>query len=292
MEIKSIPQIINEIQESLDQNDYESAYDIAKDNVDLNKEYLEGEYVFKNLLEELLFQVLIQGEIKKKIPLILDYSTLYSNYGEILLHFDKIEDGKKSFALSKNYNPINIKANFGLAEIAKMESNIEEFYKLSIESFKIAYYPKDLAKSFRNLSFYFLRIAEDESSKDNLEENLRLAISLKKISQDFDEDSDLAMHELNEINEKINKFDKELVESIENMDLNDCKSFLKSKGLPYEAGIEIITICKNLGFQLDEAKKVVPALFYFNIAYDLTKDEDIKLVIDDLNEKVERKLNE
>ena len=54
----------------------------------------------------------------------------------------------------------------------------------------------------------------------------------------------------------------------------------------------MITICKNLGFQLDEDKKVVPALFYFNIAYDLTKDSSIKDVIEDLNQKVERKLNE
>ena len=67
---------------------------------------------------------------------------------------------------------------------------------------------------------------------------------------------------------------------------------LHTKGLPFGPSIEVITICKNLGFQLDEDKKVVPALFYFNIAYDLTHDPAIKDVIDDLNQKVERRLNE
>ena len=43
---------------------------------------------------------------------------------------------------------------------------------------------------------------------------------------------------------------------------------------------------------MDEAKKVVPALFYFNIAYDLSKDPAIKETIDILNEKIERKENE
>ena len=62
--------------------------------------------------------------------------------------------------------------------------------------------------------------------------------------------------------------------------------------MPYGPSVEVITICKNLGFQLDEDKKVVPALFYFNIAYDLTHDSAIKDVIDDLNQKVEKKLNE
>ena len=74
--------------------------------------------------------------------------------------------------------------------------------------------------------------------------------------------------------------------------IEEIKDYLKSNGLPYGPSIEVITICKNLGFQLDEDKKVVPALFYFNIAYDLTGDPAIKDVIDDLNAKVERKLNE
>ena len=291
MEIKSIPETIREMQEALDKKDYQTAYEIGKNNVDLNKEHMDGEYVFKNLLEELLFQILINGEIKKKIPMILDYSTLYSNYGETLIILDKINDAKKSFNLSKTYNPINVKANFGLSEIAKKEKDFDEFYKLTLESFKIAYSPDDLAKSFRNLSYYFLKIAEGSKEK-NLEENLKLAIYLKKVSEEYDNESDLAKEELEKIKESINKFNKERVESFENTDLDECKEFLKSKGLPFEAGIEIITICKNLGFQLDEAKKVVPALYYFNIAYDLTKDEDIKLVIDDLNEKVDRRLNE
>ena len=74
--------------------------------------------------------------------------------------------------------------------------------------------------------------------------------------------------------------------------IEEIKDYLKSKGLPYGPSIEVITICKNLGFQLDEDKKVVPALFYFNIAYDLTKDPAIKDVVDDLNAKVERRQNE
>ena len=57
---------------------YDEAIEFAKENINLNKEYSEGEYVFKNLLEELLFQITINNEIKKKYPLILDYSSLFS----------------------------------------------------------------------------------------------------------------------------------------------------------------------------------------------------------------------
>lgn len=293
MIIKPITETIKEIQEAIDQNDYKTAYQTVKENVDLNKEHIEGEYVFKNLLEELLFQILIKKEIRNKIPLILDYSTLYSNCGEVFLYRNDIDDAKKSFRLSYEYNPINIKAKFGLGEIAKREGNIEEFYKLTMESFKIAYYPEDLSKSFRNLSYYFLKIAdENQDNEEKIKENLKIAICLKNISEDYDDRSNLAEEELTEINSRISKLNEKLPEAIKISTTEECRQFLKSKGLPYEAGIEVITICKNLGFQLDEAKKVVPALYYFNIAYDLTKDENIKSVIDDLNKKVERRLNE
>ena len=293
MIIKPITEIIKEIQEAIDKNDYETAYQTIKESVDLNKEHIEGEYVFKNLLEELLFQILIKKEVTKKIPLILDYSTLYSNCGDVFLYRNDMDNAKKNFHLSYEYNPINIKANFGLGEIAKREGNIEEFYKLTMESFKIAYHPEDLSKSFINLSYYFLKIAdENQDNEDKIKENLKIAIFLKNISKAYGDESELAKEELSKIDSIISDLNKKLSEAIKINSINECKQFLKAKGLPYEAGIEVITICKNLGFQLDEAKKVVPALYYFNIAYDLTKDENIKSVIDDLNEKVERRLNE
>ena len=117
MEIKSIPEIIKEMDSLVNEEKYDEAYQFAKANISLNKEYLEGEYIFKNLLEELLFQITINNEIKRKYPLILDYSTLYSNYGNVLLHFNEYEDALKSFKLSYNFNPVNVKAIFGLFHI-------------------------------------------------------------------------------------------------------------------------------------------------------------------------------
>ena len=65
MEIKPIPEIIKEIDILTKEEKYDEAYEYAKENVSLNKEYNEGEYVFKNLLEELLFQVGLQLENMK-----------------------------------------------------------------------------------------------------------------------------------------------------------------------------------------------------------------------------------
>ena len=101
MEIKSIPEIIKEMDSLVKEEKYDEAFQFAKENINLNKEYAEGEYVFKNLLEEILFQITINNEIKRKYPLILDYSTLYSNYGNVLLHFNEYEDALKSFRLEE-----------------------------------------------------------------------------------------------------------------------------------------------------------------------------------------------
>lgn len=281
MEIKSIPEIIKEMDSLVNEERYEEAYSFAKENINLNKEHIEGEYVFKNLLEELLFQITTKKEIKRKYPIILDYSTLYSNYGNVLLHFNEYETALKSFKLSYSYNPVNVKSIFGLCEIFMHNNDWDEYYGLAIQSFKYSYSLEDLSKSFRYLSFYYLN--EYHESKDT--ENLKLAIYLKGLSEDYFEYSDLNQTGFDELNE-------DLLDEFDDVSIDDMKAYLKSKGLPYGPGIEVVTICKNLGFQLDEDKKVVPALFYFNIAYDLTKDPAIKDVIDALNGKVERKLNE
>ncbi len=277
MEIKSIPEIIKEIDSLSKEEKYDDALQFGKENVNLNKEYVEGEYVFKNLLEELLFQITINDEIKRKYPLMLDYSTLYSNYGNVLLHFNDYENALKSFKLSYNYNPVNVKAIFGLCEIHKQNNDWNEYYNLTIQSFKYAYSLEDLSKSFENLSLYYL----NEYKESNDEENLKLAIYLNKLSEHYNENNANHLDSLDE--SALNEY---------NEPVDDIKEYLKSKGLPYGPSVEVITICKNLGFQLDEDKKVVPALFYFNIAHDLTKDPAIKDVIDDLNTKVERRLNE
>lgn len=278
MEIKSIPEIIKEMDYLVKEEKYDDAYQFAKENISLNKEYVEGEYIFKNLLEELLFQITIKKEIKRKYPLMLDYSTLYSNYGNVLLHFKEYENALKSFKLSYNYNPVNVKAIFGLCEVYKNEGKLDEYYNLTNQSFKYDYYLEDLSESFEKLSHYYLN--EYHASKE--EENLKLAIYLMRLAEDYDDSND---------NKTAIEFDDDALKQY-GQSIEEIKDYLKSKGLPYGPSIEVITICKNLGFQLDEDKKVVPALFYFNIAYDLTGDPAIKDVIDDLNAKVERRQNE
>ena len=295
MEIKSIPEIIKEMNYLVKEEKYDEAYQFAKENINLNKDYVEGEYIFKNLLEELLFQITIKKEIKRKYPLMLDYSTLYSNYGDVLLHFNEYENALKSFKLSYNYNPVNVKAIFGLCELYRIEKNWDEFYNLTIQSFKYDYSLEDLSKSFENLSFYYLNEYHDSNDK----ENLKLSIYLERLAEYYDDSNSnenrTAIEYYDDSNSNENRtaieFDDDSLREYD-QSIEEIKDYLKSKGLPYGPSIEVITICKNLGFQLDEDKKVVPALFYFNIAYDLTKDPAIKDVIADLDEKVERKLNE
>ena len=281
MEIKPIPEIIKEMDYLVKEEKFDEAFQFAKENINLNKEYVEGEYIFKNLLEELLFQITIKKEIKRKYPLMLDYSTLYSNYGNVFLHFNEYENALKSFKLSYNYNPVNVKAIFGLCELYRIEKNWDEFYNLTIQSFKYDYSLEDLSKSFENLSIYYF----NEYHDSNDEENLKLSVYLSRLAQSYDGSNDS-----NE-NKIAIEFDDNALNEYD-QSIEEIKDYLKLKGLPYGPSIEVITICKNLGFQLDEDKKVVPALFYFNIAYDLTGDPAIKDVIDDLDAKVERKLNE
>ena len=226
MEIKSIPEIINEMDYLVKEEKYDEAYQFAKENINLNKEYVEGEYIFKNLLEELLFQITIKKEIKRKYPLMLDYSTLYSNYGNVLLHFKEYENALKSFKLSYNYNPVNVKAIFGLCEVYKDEGKWDEYYNLINQSFKYDYYLEDLSESFEKLSHYILN--EYHASKD--EENLKLSIYLMRLAEDYGDSNN---------NKTAIEFDDDALKQYD-QGIEEIKDYLKSKGLPYGPSIEVI----------------------------------------------------
>ena len=91
MEIKSIPEIIKEMDTFVRQERYDEAYQFAKENINLNKEYVDGEYVFKNLLEELLFQITINKEIKNYICKILTAVNIYSIFcAKLKMHAEDI----------------------------------------------------------------------------------------------------------------------------------------------------------------------------------------------------------
>lgn len=286
MEIKPVPKIIENIGKLVEEEKYEEAYTYGLENIDLEREYVQGEYAFKNILEEYIFQFFVKGEIKRKYPLMLDYSSLYADYGIALLRMSKIEDALKSLNLALKYNPVNVKALLSLAKIERDE-NPEEYLKISMNCARYSYSRENLAQSFRNISDYYL------NKKENLsDEDMKTACCLLLISREYDSKSKTAKNELADLEKKLD-FDSILEFKVnDEYDISKIKEYLKLKNLPHEASIEIITICKTLGFQLDEAKKVVPALYYFNIAYDLSSDWAIKDTIDILNEKIERKSNE
>ncbi|MDO5849949.1 MAG: hypothetical protein Q4P14_01930, partial [Methanobacteriaceae archaeon] len=187
MEIKSINNILKETQEAINANNYEKAYQIAKEHIDLNKEYIEGEYVFKNLLEELLFQVHIKKEITKKYPLILDYSELYTIYGELLLKHQRFAEAQKSFKLGIKYNPTNVRALFGLSEIIKIHENWEEYEKIILETFKYDYTPQNLAKSFKKLAIYYF----NKYNPDKTSENLKIGSYLTILSKEYNKNNQI-----------------------------------------------------------------------------------------------------
>lgn len=286
MEIKPVPKIIEDIGKLVEEEKYEEACSFGLENIDLNREYVQGEHAFKNILEEYVFQVFIKGEIKHKYPLMLDYSSLYADYGIALLRMSKVKDALKSLDLSLKYNPVNVRALLTLAEIERDE-NPSEYLKISMNCARYSYSRENLARSFRNISDYYLNKKEKSSGED-----MKIASSLFILSREYDCESKTAEIELAGLEEKLD-FDSILEFKVNGeYDILKIKEYLKSRNLPHEASIEIITICKTLGFQLDEAKKVVPALYYFNIAYDLSEDPAIKDTIDILNEKIERKANE
>ncbi len=84
------------------------------------------------------------------------------------MHFNEYGNALKSFKLAYDYNPVNVKAIFGLCEIHKHNGDWNEYYDLTINSFKYDHSTEDLAKSFENLSIYYLNEYHDSNDEENL----------------------------------------------------------------------------------------------------------------------------
>ena len=84
MEIKPVPKIIEDIGKMVQEEKYEEACSFGLENIDLNKKYIEGEYAFKNILEEYIFQFFKKGEIIRRVPEEKLVDELMSEIGKIV----------------------------------------------------------------------------------------------------------------------------------------------------------------------------------------------------------------
>jgi tetratricopeptide (TPR) repeat protein len=221
-------------------------------------------HCFNNVLEEILYNEIFKPtKDVRQIP--ENYTDAYFKYGVILFELENYKKSKEVLEKANKYNPINVRVLFELSEIYKMNKNWVEYIKINNKCLEYSYSSKDIARCYRNIGFYFIE-----------QNDFEMAINLFYLSLNFDQESKVAQSELLFISEKTGK-------NIKQPKIEEIEKLLEKKKIQLGANHLVISIAHYIAKEALKNKNVYMAKYFTEIVYDLTKDEDFKKTIDDLN---------
>ncbi len=251
--------ILNEITPDIESGEYKTALkklDIFMESYspmfedDETSEY----HFFTNLLEELLFNKYIGA--KKTVRYIPDNQPLldlYYIYGFLLLETNQLDKSEEYLKKAIKINPVSSRIILELCEIYKMHTyNYNKYYMYATDALKYAYFPQDIARSYRLLGQYYV--------EENL---LETAFALFRYSMEY-EMSPIAYSEITYIQNK--NINLSLEESIE---------IIKNKNIQLGANPFIIDTLEELTNEYEENKLYSQALYFLRLQYNLTNDEEL-----------------
>lgn len=221
-------------------------------------------HCFDNFFEEILYKYHNKPEKdlrRADMPL----ATVYTQYGSSLIDVERWEDARKALKEALHWNPASAEIMFEYSETFKHSGELDEYFKLVIESFKYCYEPKTLARAYRNLGWYFI---EKELYDD--------AMVAYIMSVQY-EQSPTVQGELYYISQKTGKeFSQPSMEEI--------RASAEKYGFPVGADEDVLGIAFSLGKQAAEEGQKDAAQFFLGILYGLTEDGNIKKMIESLGE--------
>ena len=267
-----IMDILNDVSYDIESGNYEIALSKLDDFMANFYPMFEDDKVseyhfFTNPLEEILFNTYVGA--KKEVRIIPDNHPLldlYYIYGFLLLEDKQYEKSEQYLKKAIKINPVSSRIILELSEIYKIHTyTLNKYFMFVTDALKYAYYPQDIARCYRNLGNYYIQ-----------EDNLETALALYKYSMEYDL-SPLAYREIIYIQSK----DKTL-----DLTLEECLDTIKGKNIQIGPNPFIMENMDKLSKEYEDNKLFSQALYFYNLIYNLTKDEKILEKINNCNKQL------
>ena len=218
-------------------------------------------YSFNNLFEEILYKEKYKPDKDiRRIP--ENYSDVYFKYGVILVELKEYDKALIALETANKYNPINAGILFELGEIHKLKKDWFEYKNITNKCLEIVYSSQTLARCYRNYGFYFIE-----------QKNYDMAIKLFCLSMNFDQDSKMAHSELLYISEKTGQ-------KINFPSHDELIKSLKDHNIQLGANELVLGIAAGVAQEAHKAGNTDMAIFFLEIFYDLTNNDNAKELID------------
>lgn len=225
-------------------------------------------HVFDEFFEEVLYQYRANPEKDiRRAP--IPYTEIYMLYGSLLAELKRIPDAQEALRKGLRWNPVSFRITAEYIETYKMTGELEQFFALTKEAFKIAFRSADVARCYRNLGFYFV---EKELWSE--------AIACYLLSLQFDHEAKQAQSELYYINSITDG-------KIPEPSIDQAEEYGSQYGFPIGADDDILGLAFSYGEHFFEQETFDAARYFLSIAHDLTGDKEIEKMIDSLPQSQE-----
>lgn len=194
------------------------------------------------------------------------FATLYLTYGNLLMGMEDFEGAKSALENAIRWNPVNPNLKLEYADIFRAENDMESFFETSLDALTTAYTKEYLGHIYRNIGYYFI---EKEKWKE--------AMAAYVLSLHFDSKSEDAAKEIDYIQSKT-----EGKTGIPSMD--DIKAIAEENGFSTEANDAIVGLAAYYGHKAKDDGRTDVASYFLSIAYDLTGDTNIKMLLDEMTD--------
>lgn len=211
---------------------------------------------FNNPFEESLYAISHGPEITVR-NLRIPFAETYFLYGNLLFEFERYEEAKKALEKAIRWNPSYIAAQTEYAECMRMLGDLETHRKFMTSALNLAYTPKDIARAFRGLGYYFIE-----------KELWDAAAACEYRSLDYDEHP-TARGELAYINDMTGKRPKRPTDE-------EFNHLSEQYGFPKGASDLVLGVAYGMAKQYEKAGSTEGANYYYGIYYSIAKDDEIK----------------
>lgn len=220
-------------------------------------------HVFDEFFEEVLYQHRAKPD-KDLRPAQIPYTEIYMLYGSLLVELKRYSEAQDALKKGLRWNPVSFRIMAEYIETYKITGDLEKFFELTKDAFKIAFRSADVARCYRNLGYYF---AEKKLWSE--------AIASYLLSLQFDHECKQAQSELYYINASTHG-------KVPEPSIDQAKEYGEKYGFPIGADDDILGLSYSFGKHFLEQNAPNAARYFLSIAYDLTGNQEIKQRLDQL----------
>jgi len=264
---KSVEEVMQDVRGAIQKKEYRKALSIVNqlaEEADQKAKEMAGDdclyFDFMESFEQMLY--VQQKRPEKNIRVVnFPFVAVYLTQGSLLVEVGSAEEANAVLAKALQWNPVNMSVRAEYMETLKLMRRLDEFFEMTIESFKYAFRPEDLSRCYRNLGWYFIE-----------KELFSEAIGMYILSIQYDKQSGGAENEMFYI--------KEMDPDAKAPTQEEMGIISERYGFPIGPSPEVLQI--GLGYGKYHLEKIQPeaARYCLKIVYDLTKSEEVKKMLD------------